>query len=204
MATRTTRKRARTSSAVAVSAEEDAGITQDNGAGQPLVRDEEFWYDDGTIILIARNVEFRIYKGILAEHSPVFKDMFSFPQPPPAPNTDSQCPVAHPRESTHRSSGSRAARVEDVQELEPERLQARDEQSSEGPRGQGCQVCVPDPFSHIGCMFQRGADLAVCDEYWRMILKREDFEHRDLWQRLPTLLGLVEDAGQAQAAAHAT
>ena len=44
-------------------------------------KDEEFWYEDGTIILIAREIEFRVYKGLLAERSPVFKDMFSIPQP---------------------------------------------------------------------------------------------------------------------------
>ncbi|KAL1938258.1 hypothetical protein VTO73DRAFT_11709 [Trametes versicolor] len=60
-------------------------------------RDEEFWYSDGNIILLAHDVEFRVYKGLLAEHSPVFKDMFSLPQPPSpvtAPSEDA-CPVVH-------------------------------------------------------------------------------------------------------------
>ncbi len=30
-----------------------------------LVRDGEFWYEDGTIILVARTVQFRVYKGVL-------------------------------------------------------------------------------------------------------------------------------------------
>ncbi|EIW56908.1 uncharacterized protein TRAVEDRAFT_128274 [Trametes versicolor FP-101664 SS1] len=58
-------------------------------------RDEEFWYSDGNIILLAHDVEFRVYKGLLAEHSPVFRDMFSLPQPP-CPNTvlsEDACPV---------------------------------------------------------------------------------------------------------------
>ena len=37
--------------------------------------DAEFWFDDGTVILEAQNVRFRIYRGILAEHSPVLADM---------------------------------------------------------------------------------------------------------------------------------
>lgn len=45
-------------------------------------KDSEFWYEDGNVILLARDVKFRVYKGILADHSPVFKDMFSLPQPP--------------------------------------------------------------------------------------------------------------------------
>ncbi len=52
-----------------------------------LVHDEEFWYEDGTIILVARDVEFRVYKGILADHSSVFADMFSLPQPTFLPST---------------------------------------------------------------------------------------------------------------------
>ncbi len=46
-----------------------------------VVHDEEFWYEDGTIILVARDVEFRVYKEVLADHSLVFADMFSLPQP---------------------------------------------------------------------------------------------------------------------------
>ncbi|KAL1938152.1 hypothetical protein VTO73DRAFT_11981 [Trametes versicolor] len=59
-------------------------------------RDEEFWYCDGSIILVAGDVEFRIYKGLLADHSPVFKDMFSLPQPPAtASPTNDPCPVVY-------------------------------------------------------------------------------------------------------------
>ncbi|RPD58518.1 hypothetical protein L226DRAFT_614694 [Lentinus tigrinus ALCF2SS1-7] len=49
--------------------------------GAQLQEDAEFWFDDGTIILEAQNVRFRVYKGVLAEHSPVYADMFSSPQP---------------------------------------------------------------------------------------------------------------------------
>ncbi|EJF60257.1 hypothetical protein DICSQDRAFT_63341, partial [Dichomitus squalens LYAD-421 SS1] len=48
---------------------------------EPLSRDYGLWYEDGTIILIARNVEFRVYRGPLAKHSPLFRDMLSNPQP---------------------------------------------------------------------------------------------------------------------------
>ncbi|KAI0691723.1 hypothetical protein C8Q76DRAFT_634760 [Earliella scabrosa] len=60
------------------------------------LRDAELWYDDGTVILVARGVEFRLYKGILAEHSLVFQDMFSTQQPrSSSPLQDSTCPVIH-------------------------------------------------------------------------------------------------------------
>lgn len=45
------------------------------------IRDEEFWFEDGSVVLATSNIEFRVYKGVLADYSPVFRDMFSLPQP---------------------------------------------------------------------------------------------------------------------------
>ena len=45
--------------------------------GQIFRRDNEFWFDDGTVILVAGDVEFRVYKGILSSHSAVFTDIFA-------------------------------------------------------------------------------------------------------------------------------
>lgn len=69
----------------------------------PIKRDDEFWFEDGNIVLIARDIEFRVYKGILAKHSSVFQDMFSLPPPvrvAPEPSQDmappaGACPVVH-------------------------------------------------------------------------------------------------------------
>lgn len=38
------------------------------------------WFEDGTVVLSAKTTLFRVYRGILCQHSIVFKDMFSFPQ----------------------------------------------------------------------------------------------------------------------------
>ena len=61
-------------------------------------RDCEFWFEDGTVTLIVSNVEFRVYKGTLVEHSPVLADMFSLPQPNGAGH---EHPVAHLPDSPH-------------------------------------------------------------------------------------------------------
>ncbi|KAI1795285.1 hypothetical protein LXA43DRAFT_939155 [Ganoderma leucocontextum] len=44
-----------------------------------LIRDKEFWLNDGNIVLIARDVGFRIYRGLLTAQSTIFADMFSSP-----------------------------------------------------------------------------------------------------------------------------
>lgn len=59
----------------------DATRSETDGPN-PIKQDDEFWFEDGNIVLIARDVEFRVYKGILAKHSPVFADMFSLPPVP--------------------------------------------------------------------------------------------------------------------------
>ncbi|KAI0640935.1 hypothetical protein C8Q79DRAFT_920559 [Trametes meyenii] len=49
-------------------------------AQRSCVRDEEFWFEDGNIVLTSRNVSFKVYKGMLAEHSDVFRSMFQIAQ----------------------------------------------------------------------------------------------------------------------------
>ena len=39
-------------------------------------KDEEFWFGDGTVILVAGDVEFRVYAGLLSARSPVLKVIF--------------------------------------------------------------------------------------------------------------------------------
>jgi len=42
----------------------------------------ELWFPDGSIILQSENILFRVYSGLLSLHSPLFRDLFSLPQPP--------------------------------------------------------------------------------------------------------------------------
>ena len=61
--------------------------------------DPTVWYEDGNIVLVAGSTAFRLYKGILASVSPVFRDMFSLAKPEDGPGSEGGtidgCPVVH-------------------------------------------------------------------------------------------------------------
>jgi len=40
----------------------------------------ELWFEEGTIVLQAENVQFKVHRDILSKHSLVFKDMLSLTQ----------------------------------------------------------------------------------------------------------------------------
>ena len=42
-------------------------------------RDPEVWLSDGNIVVVSRNVAFRVHKSILSHHSEIFHDLFSLP-----------------------------------------------------------------------------------------------------------------------------
>ena len=67
-------------------------VADEEAAARDRRRDSEFWYEDGTIILVASNIEFRVFKGLLVDRSPVFRDMVSFPQPPSSLQEKIPCP----------------------------------------------------------------------------------------------------------------
>lgn len=79
-------------------------VPLDNG-GVGRQRDAEFWFGDGTVILVAGDVEFRIYKGLLADYSPVFKTMFAKQHPVrPMPIDECHsipCPVVRLKDSPY-------------------------------------------------------------------------------------------------------
>jgi len=59
-----------------------------------LRKDDKFWYSDGSVGLAAQNVGFKVYRGLLAEQSGVFADLFTLPQPPEAQSVE-DCPTVH-------------------------------------------------------------------------------------------------------------
>ncbi|EPT05797.1 hypothetical protein FOMPIDRAFT_1057394 [Fomitopsis schrenkii] len=66
--------------------------------GIPLdfTRDDTFWFEDGSVVLIAQNIGFRVYRELLTLRSEVFRDLFGLPQPQ---SEESQlvcgCPLIH-------------------------------------------------------------------------------------------------------------
>ena len=48
-----------------------------------ITRDSDVWYEDGNIVVIAQTTAFRFHKSVVSHHSPVFRDLFSVPQPSP-------------------------------------------------------------------------------------------------------------------------
>ncbi|KAH9835452.1 uncharacterized protein C8Q71DRAFT_859077 [Rhodofomes roseus] len=70
------------------------GDTMDQSECTAFDRDEQFWYDDGSITLVAERVGFRVYRGLLADRSEIFRDLFFVPQPPDA-QLSFGCPVIH-------------------------------------------------------------------------------------------------------------
>lgn len=69
-----------------------------------LKRDAEFWMEDGTIVLVARDTAFRVYRGLLASQSTVFQDMLATCSPDAAELLEG-CPVVRlhdsPEDLTH-------------------------------------------------------------------------------------------------------
>ena len=55
----------------------NSGQVDEQARGGQVFRDEEFWFEDGTVFLVSCDVEFRVYKGVLAGLSPVFKALFA-------------------------------------------------------------------------------------------------------------------------------
>ncbi|KAF7322122.1 Zn-dependent hydrolase oxidoreductase family [Mycena kentingensis (nom. inval.)] len=53
-------------------------------------RSPEFWYHDGSIVLLLDDQMFRVHQTVLAAHSEVFAGLFTLPQPAPAPSASAK------------------------------------------------------------------------------------------------------------------
>ncbi|KZT72336.1 hypothetical protein DAEQUDRAFT_772994 [Daedalea quercina L-15889] len=70
----------------------------------PFIPDKEVWFSDGNVVLEAEGRAFKVYQGLLARDSEVFRDLFTIPQPSSMEVFDG-CPVVHltdhPQELRH-------------------------------------------------------------------------------------------------------
>ncbi|KAJ7188689.1 hypothetical protein C8R46DRAFT_28025 [Mycena filopes] len=58
----------------------------------PPITRSEIWYEDGNVVLQVQQTRFRVFWGLLTQHSSFFRDMYGLPQPPDQPTVDG-CPV---------------------------------------------------------------------------------------------------------------
>ncbi|RPD58575.1 hypothetical protein L226DRAFT_146930 [Lentinus tigrinus ALCF2SS1-7] len=76
------RKRLRTDATTSASTSQ-AGLVRSPTAAdivRAAKRDDDYWFEDGNIILVSENVSFKVYRGLLAEHSSVFRSMLDVGQ----------------------------------------------------------------------------------------------------------------------------
>ena len=65
-----------------------------------MTRHEEFWFDDGSVVLVAQNTGFRVFRSLLAAQSMVFSNMFSSSSPH-AEEMFEGCPIVRLSDSPH-------------------------------------------------------------------------------------------------------
>ncbi|KAH9856090.1 hypothetical protein C2E23DRAFT_810040 [Lenzites betulinus] len=70
----------------------DPGETSLSGIASGVKRHSDYWFDDGSIVVIAQDTGYKIHKSVLARHSEVFRDLFSLPQTSADDHLDG-CPV---------------------------------------------------------------------------------------------------------------
>ncbi|KAG6884922.1 hypothetical protein C0993_007241 [Termitomyces sp. T159_Od127] len=58
-------------------------------------QNQEFWFSDGSIVLVIEDVAFCVHKSILGKHSKVFSDLFMVPQPQNGVEKIGDIPVVH-------------------------------------------------------------------------------------------------------------
>ncbi len=96
------RKRARIDSAVDILKAEYVELTIPPAVTH-VTEDAELWFEDGTVALVAGEIGFRVYQGLLADHSPALKAMFAHPDGYISSDDGSAqtCPVIRLLDSPH-------------------------------------------------------------------------------------------------------
>ena len=61
-------------------------------SGVEVVKDTQVWLLDGNIVLISKNIAFRVHMSVLSFHSEVFRGLFLLP-PSAGEKTFEECPT---------------------------------------------------------------------------------------------------------------
>ncbi len=54
-----------------------------------IERDQDLWFEDGNIVVVAQRTAFRFHRGALSRHSQIFRHLFTVPQPTPSDAVES-------------------------------------------------------------------------------------------------------------------
>lgn len=60
---------------------EAATLDASTGDDDTIVKHPDFYFPDGSVVIIVENTAFRIHKYVLARHSEIFNGMWDVPQP---------------------------------------------------------------------------------------------------------------------------
>lgn len=81
---------------------ESDSITVVDDLTAELAKYDDFWFQDGSMVVVVQDKHFRVHQSILSKHSEVFADMFSVPQPPLASqDLLDGCPVIKLNDELH-------------------------------------------------------------------------------------------------------
>ena len=59
----------------------DVKSKQGTSSEPPIVRHHEFYFSDGSVVIIVERTAFRVHQSILARHSEIFSGLWEVPQP---------------------------------------------------------------------------------------------------------------------------
>ncbi|KAI0652473.1 hypothetical protein C8Q79DRAFT_1005665 [Trametes meyenii] len=74
-----------------------------NWTSECPTKDDEFWFEDGNVVLVLESSAFRVHRGVLSRHSETFRNLFSIPQPKDVDDIETldECPVVRLQDSLH-------------------------------------------------------------------------------------------------------
>ena len=85
------RKRVRVDSESPSTTSEHSTTTDGETRRAEYERDKDFWFQDGSVILVAGGIGFKLYGGVLSSYSPVFKEMLLSLRPFAAALNEDNC-----------------------------------------------------------------------------------------------------------------